>query len=146
MSHRPRLPILSAVVYSLIVSFTLPSKTEAVPGDLNLDGVVDFDDFFIFSDHFGEAGSPDMSSVVYLYAPHVSAPSPLYVVPQPNLSPTTPGLRYELRYDGFLGEQNWDKNFDADLEADGLSLYIFFRGDERGGTQNSDSMLSWAPT
>ena len=42
MSHRPRLPILSAVVYSLIVSFTPPSKTEAVPRDLNLENASRF--------------------------------------------------------------------------------------------------------
>ena len=59
MSHRLRMSILSAVVYSLVVSFTLPSKTEAVPGDINLDGVVDFDDFFLLADHFGESGIPE---------------------------------------------------------------------------------------
>ena len=31
----------------------------AIPGDLNLDGVVDFSDFFIFSDNFGMEGPPD---------------------------------------------------------------------------------------
>ena len=31
----------------------------AIPGDLNLDGVVDFSDFFIFSDNFGQEGPPD---------------------------------------------------------------------------------------
>ena len=36
----------------------------AIPGDLNLDGVVDFSDFFIFSDNFGKEGSPDTLRVV----------------------------------------------------------------------------------
>lgn len=31
----------------------------AVVGDLNLDGVVDLKDFFIFADHFGQKGPPD---------------------------------------------------------------------------------------
>ena len=35
-----------------------------VPGDLNRDSVVDFDDFFIFADNFGMEGSPDVIDTV----------------------------------------------------------------------------------
>jgi hypothetical protein len=38
------------------LAFTV--EASAITGDLNLDGVVDFDDFFIFTDNFGKSGSP----------------------------------------------------------------------------------------
>jgi ankyrin repeat protein len=34
-------------------------KVSAITGDLNRDGQVDFDDFFIFADNFGKKGPPD---------------------------------------------------------------------------------------
>jgi len=37
----------------------LTVSSHAVTGDLNLDGTVDFDDFFVFADHFGQTGPPD---------------------------------------------------------------------------------------
>ena len=37
----------------------LPSWCWGVPGDLNADGIVDFDDFFLFADNFGKMGPPD---------------------------------------------------------------------------------------
>jgi hypothetical protein len=36
----------------------------ALPGDLDLDGDVDFDDFFVFADNFGKTGAPDTLRVV----------------------------------------------------------------------------------
>jgi len=35
----------------------------AVPGDLDRDGDVDFDDFFMFADNFGKTGSPETETV-----------------------------------------------------------------------------------
>ena len=43
-----------ARVITLLVLFH--SNTFGIVGDLNADGSVDFDDFFIFADHFGETG------------------------------------------------------------------------------------------
>ena len=39
------------------LAFTV--EASAITGDLNLDGVVDFDDFFIFADNFGAEGAPE---------------------------------------------------------------------------------------
>ena len=47
---------------SLII-LSLSSKLWAVPGDINRDGVVDFEDFFIFADNFGKSGSPEVDIV-----------------------------------------------------------------------------------
>jgi hypothetical protein len=47
----------SAVVLGL--SLCIVSRVFAVPGDLNLDGRVDFDDFFMFAANFGKEGPPD---------------------------------------------------------------------------------------
>jgi internalin A len=44
--------------------FTVCSPLAAVTGDLDRDGDVDFDDFFIFSDNFGRTGSPDDSDTI----------------------------------------------------------------------------------
>jgi hypothetical protein len=45
-----------ALVASLFLSAV---PTLAIPGDLNLDGRVDFDNFFLFADNFGQIGPPD---------------------------------------------------------------------------------------
>ena len=50
--------------YILIAYIVLPSATGAVVGDLNLDGVVDFDDFFILADNFGKVGGPTPSDIM----------------------------------------------------------------------------------
>ena len=52
--------------YILIAYIVLPSATGAVVGDLNLDGVVDFDDFFILADNFGKVGGPTSSDTVFV--------------------------------------------------------------------------------
>ena len=41
-----------------------PLPVAAVTGDLNLDGKVDFDDFFIFADNFGRTGQPAAAETV----------------------------------------------------------------------------------
>jgi hypothetical protein len=50
-----------AVVGVVLVSVT---QAHGVLGDLNRDGVVDFDDFFLFADNFGKLGPPEVD-VVY---------------------------------------------------------------------------------
>jgi hypothetical protein len=49
------------LLLTLLVVTTATSVGEAVTGDLNEDGVVDFSDFFIFSDNFGKEGSPTIA-------------------------------------------------------------------------------------
>ena len=44
----------------------LTAAAWAIPGDLNLDGKVDFDDFFFFADQFGKEGPPDTLRVVVM--------------------------------------------------------------------------------
>jgi len=62
------------------LAFTV--EASAITGDLNLDGVVDFDDFFIFADNFGKLGPPEVDVVydtltVEIGRPRLtSAPSP----------------------------------------------------------------------
>jgi len=50
----------------ILLIFLLLTATAvwAIPGDLNLDGVVDFEDFFLFADNFGKEGPPDTLRVV----------------------------------------------------------------------------------
>lgn len=40
------------------------TNAQAVVGDLNRNGVVDFEDFFIFADNFGKEGSPEIIDTV----------------------------------------------------------------------------------
>jgi hypothetical protein len=42
-----------------VVIASLAIAAHAVTGDLNLDGAVDFDDFFILADNFGKSGPPE---------------------------------------------------------------------------------------
>jgi hypothetical protein len=42
----------------------LVPDADALSSDLNRDGVVDFDDFFLFADEFGLTGEPDADTVV----------------------------------------------------------------------------------
>ena len=47
----------------------MPCCADAVLGDLNRDGVVDFDDFFILADNFGKRGSPEQIDTVFVRPP-----------------------------------------------------------------------------
>jgi len=46
----------------LLMAIAVPAW--CIPGDLDLDGDVDFDDFFFFADNFGKTGPPDTLRVV----------------------------------------------------------------------------------
>ncbi len=48
--------------FALLLLPVLPAT--ALSADLNRDGVVDFDDFFLFGDQFGRLGDPDVSDTV----------------------------------------------------------------------------------
>jgi ankyrin repeat protein len=50
--------MLRLIISILFVLVAVDSAT-AVPGDLNRDGKVDFEDFFILADNFGKTGSPE---------------------------------------------------------------------------------------
>ena len=50
--------------FVLLLVLLIPACAGAILGDLNRDGQVDFDDFFLFSDHFGEKGPPDPPDTV----------------------------------------------------------------------------------
>ena len=49
---------------ALVLTLAIVSAASAVPGDLNRDGVVDFDDFYIFADNFGKTGPPEPPDTV----------------------------------------------------------------------------------
>jgi len=42
-----------------VLMLTWINTGHAIPGDLNLDGMVNFEDFFLFADQFGKEGAPD---------------------------------------------------------------------------------------
>ena len=50
----------------LLVVLLMPVCAWAILGDLNRDGQVNFDDFFLLSDHFGEKGPPDPPDTVWV--------------------------------------------------------------------------------
>jgi len=52
---------VSALLMALLA--LAPTASSAVTGDLNGDGVVSFDDFFIFADNFGRSGLPEATVV-----------------------------------------------------------------------------------
>lgn len=54
---RTLLPLFAILLY-------LVPEADALSSDLNRDGVVDFDDFFLFADEFGLTGEPDADTVV----------------------------------------------------------------------------------
>jgi hypothetical protein len=107
-----------------LLMILVASPAFSVSGDLNRDGMVDYDDFFIFADNFGKSGDPDLSSAVYLHAPSRCSPTYLYVTPQPELSPVPDDLVFISvnRWGDALNSSYWDDNFDADAEADGFSI------------------------
>ncbi len=50
----------------LFTVLLMPVCAGAILGDLNRDGQVNFDDFFLLSDHFGEKGAPDPPDTVWV--------------------------------------------------------------------------------
>ncbi|MFP6591673.1 MAG: leucine-rich repeat domain-containing protein [Candidatus Latescibacterota bacterium] len=54
---RALLPLFAILLYMV-------PEADALSSDLNRDGVVDFDDFFLFVDEFGLTGEPDADTVV----------------------------------------------------------------------------------
>ncbi|MFP6642552.1 MAG: leucine-rich repeat domain-containing protein [Candidatus Latescibacterota bacterium] len=54
---RTLLPLFAILLY-------LVPEADALSSDLNRDGVVDFNDFFLFADEFGLTGEPDADTVV----------------------------------------------------------------------------------
>jgi len=47
------------MIAAAVVTMCVAGVAYAIPGDLDLDGDVDFDDFFAFADNFGMTGPPD---------------------------------------------------------------------------------------
>lgn len=51
--------------FLLLCALLLPAvPASALSADLNKDGTVDFDDFFLFTDQFGQSGDPDVSDTI----------------------------------------------------------------------------------
>ena len=48
-------------LFLLLMLFVLHNSSWGITGDLDRDGDVDFDDFFLFSDNFGKTGSIDIT-------------------------------------------------------------------------------------
>ena len=59
----PPAPSNTMKLLFVLLFFLLPSLVRGVPGDLNLDGVVDFSDFFIFADNFGKSGPTELDTI-----------------------------------------------------------------------------------
>lgn len=52
-------------ILTIACLMTLTGAAWAVKGDLDRDGDVDFDDFFIFADNFGKTGAPNLSDCYF---------------------------------------------------------------------------------
>jgi hypothetical protein len=102
------------------------SSVNALTGDLDLDGDVDFDDFFLLADNFGKKG--DITDVC---GNEIVPPSETG-----ELVGTINGLAYIDT--GFLLAQNWD----ADIEDDGLEVAYYLR-DSQGDFIFSRDISSW---
>lgn len=50
----------------LIYMLLLTTSVWSIPGDLDLNGTVDFDDFFVFADNFGKSGPPQPIDTIYV--------------------------------------------------------------------------------
>ena len=94
--------MLTTMLVLAMLSMAVPAS--AVVGDLNRDGVVDLNDFFVFADNFGEAGQPDVSDCT-VTGPLVDDGS------------VVPGLT-ALTFNSGLGPYNWD----ADAENEGFLI------------------------
>ena len=55
---------MKRLIFPFAVVILLAGASYAVIGDLNRDGTVDFDDFFLFADNFGKTGSPEIIDTV----------------------------------------------------------------------------------
>lgn len=116
---------LRMLIYLALLTVFAPS-VDALTGDLDLDGDVDFDDFFLLADNFGKKG--DITDVC---GNEIVPPSETG-----ELVGTINGL---VSIDtGFLLAQNWD----ADIEDDGLEVAYYLR-DSKGDFIFSRDISSW---
>jgi hypothetical protein len=105
---------LRMLTYLAVLTAFTPS-VNALTGDLDLDGDVDFDDFFLLADNFGKKGD-----IIDVCGNEIVPPSETG-----ELVGTINGL---VSIDtGFLLAQNWD----ADIEDDGLEVAYYLR-DSKG--------------
>ena len=48
-------------LFGIMIAVVLQTPSWSITGDLDRDGDVDFDDFFLFSDNFGKTGEVEVS-------------------------------------------------------------------------------------
>lgn len=58
-----KFPLKKTILPLLLVLLSI-SSGHSVTGDLNHDGTVDFSDFFLLADHFGQSGAPDATDTI----------------------------------------------------------------------------------
>jgi len=93
------------IAFLLAVMLGMSGPASAVVGDLNRDGVVDLEDFFVFADNFGETGQPEFSDCI-VTGPLVDDGSVI-----PDLLSVT--------INAGSGPHNWD----ADPEGEGMIVH-----------------------
>jgi len=72
---RHLLPLFAILLY-------LAPTADALSADLNRDGIVDFDDFFLFADQFGLTGEPDApDTVVVVFRDTLALIDTVYIDP-----------------------------------------------------------------
>jgi len=89
--------ILAATLLTLATS-----PAEAVLGDLNRDGIVDIDDFFMFASNFGKQGPPETETVYDTLTVEVQNTVTVYdtlIIDRATVFDTIIFGREEIRYD-----------------------------------------------
>ena len=111
------------------LSLSVASQVFAVSGDLNLDGRVDFDDFFLFADNFGKEGPPDTLRVVVIDSlVHVDTLEVLDTIEVEFLVPPTANQVSEFAIPELdsVSARALLEDVDRDSLAEGLTVWIEF--------------------
>ena len=117
----------------ILVAFIVP-PVWAILGDLDRDGVVDFDDFFLFVDNFGKEGIPEPLDTVVVVQTVVDTVviDSIYVRPGGGIIPIDQsqsliGVIPDLALvEISSGESDESINWDADIEDDGIRVWLTF--------------------
>ena len=110
-------PVTIRIAFLLAVMLAMAGPASAVVGDLNRDGVVDLEDFFVFADNFGRRGQPETfpalpGSSFLCACPTVDCTSTGPLVDDGSVIPDLLSVRFTTGE----GPHNWD----ADAEGEGM--------------------------
>ena len=113
----------------MLVVMATAGPATAVVGDLNRDGVVDLEDFFVFADNFGRRGQPETFPA--------ALPGSSFLCACPTVDCTATGPLVDdgsvipdllsVRFDAGSGPHNWD----ADAEGEGMEWSFWYAPDTR---------------